>query len=72
MLCVIFDLLQFVNQGDIAVPVLLDLTAAFDTVGHSILQHQLTESFGTTGVALDWFRSDLTGRTQHVRLHGAD
>ena len=72
MLRVIFDLLQLVNRGNIAVLVLLDLSAAVDTVDHNILLYRLTESFGIRGVAVDWFRFYLTGRTQHVRLYEAD
>ena len=51
--------------------VLLDLSAAFDMVDHAILVRRLELSFGITGPALEWFRSYLTGRSQHVRL-GAD
>jgi len=47
--------------------VLLDLSAAFDTVKDDILLRRLQTSFGTDGVALDWFRSYLVGRTQYVR-----
>ena len=65
---VMSDILEFVDQGDVAVLVLLDLSAAFDTVDHDILIRRLELSFGITGCALEWFRSYLTGRTQHVRL----
>ena len=45
-------------------PVLLDLSAAFDTVGHDILLDVLQRRFLVDGPALTWFRSYLTGRTQ--------
>jgi len=60
------DLLQAVDTGDIGVLVLLDLSAAFDTVDHSILLERLATSCGLANSVLDWFTSYLSGRTQHV------
>jgi hypothetical protein len=47
--------------------VLLDLSAAFDTVDHDILFRRLNASCGINGTAIQWFRSYLTGRSQYVR-----
>ena len=44
--------------------VLLDLSAAFDTVDHDILLSILANRFSIQGLALDWFRSYLANRTQ--------
>ena len=46
--------------------VLLDLSAAFDTVNHDILHRQLETTFGITGTALQWFSSYLGNRSQRV------
>ena len=67
MLRVVSDLLHAVDQGDVAVLVLLDLSAAFDTVDHEILLHRLEVSFGISGPVIEWFRSYLTDRTQCVQ-----
>jgi len=56
-----------VDRGDFAALVLLDLSAAFDTVDHDILLQRLQTSFGIGGAALKWFQSYLTSRTQYVR-----
>ena len=44
--------------------VLLDLSAAFDTVDHDVLLDVLQKRFGVECCALDWFRSYLSNRTQ--------
>ena len=48
---------------------LLDLSAAFDCVNHDILLRRLEVVFGLTDTALDWIRSFVSGRTQHVSYH---
>ena len=50
--------------------VLLDLSAAFDTVGHAILLRRLETSFGITDAALAWFSSYLSGRSQCESVNG--
>ena len=59
--------MQAVDRGDFGALVLLDLTAAFDTVDHDIMLQRLKQTFGIDGAAHRWFRSFLIGWTQYVR-----
>ena len=69
LLNVINFISKALNDGDYCVGVFLDLRKAFDTVNHSILFKKL-EHLGVRGVALKWFVSYLSGRTQCVSLDG--
>ena len=51
--------------------VLLDLSAAFDTIDISTLLFHLQHTFGISGLALLWLKTYLEGRTQYVRV-GSD
>ena len=64
------DLLRAVDQHHEAVLVLLDLSAAFDTIDHGILLQRLTTRYGITSSALAWFTSYLKGRVQTVNING--
>ena len=61
------DILQAVDHGDLSALVLLDLSAAFDTVDHEILLQRLRVTFGIHDTVHQWFQSHLHGRTQYVR-----
>ena len=66
-----YNILLNMNSQRVTLLVLLDLSAAFDTVDNAILLKHLTTDFGIGGKALEWFSSYLSGRSQRVLFEGA-
>ena len=66
ILRVLSDILEAVDEGDVAILALFDLSAAFDTVDHAISFRRLQRSYGVDGAVLQWFESYLSGRRQSV------
>ncbi len=62
------DILLTPDSGASAILVLLDLSAAFDTVDHNILISRLEHYAGVRGMALQWFKSYLTNRSFAVKV----
>ena len=62
------DILASMDAGKVTALTLLDLSAAFDTIDHTILLRRLDDWFGVTGKALNWFKSYLTGRCQRIKI----
>ena len=63
------DIMMSLDNGNCVILVLLDLSAAFDTVNHDLLLSRLEKRFGITGTVLDWFKSYLCCRTQFVNIN---
>lgn len=57
------DILFNMNKQHVTLLVLLDLSAAVDTVDHNVLLSRLHSKFPISGTALECFRSYLNGRS---------
>ena len=63
------DILLNMNDQRVTLLLLLDLSAAFDTVDHDTLLHRLQFIFGVTGKGLSWFSSYLSGRSLQIAIN---
>ena len=61
------DLLNMAKPSITALT-LLDLSATFDTIDHTILPNRLNVYYGKSELALGWFKSYLSGRTHSVKV----
>ena len=64
--CVVNDILTALDNDNIPVILLLDLSAAFDTIDHQILLSRLYSLFGIQSTALKWFESYLSDKLVHL------
>ena len=60
------DILMSMDNKAVTLLVLLDLSAALDTIEQFILLNILRRDFGVVGTALNWFGSFLSGRRQRI------
>ena len=70
LLRVMNDILLKMNSQHVTLRVLLDLSAAFDTVSHDVLLDRLHNDVGLRGNAFNWFYSYRSQRSQIVSIHG--
>ena len=68
LLKILNDIRCNLDNHKLTVLVLLDLTAAFDTVDHHILLNRLRNLVGLSGTVLNWFVSYLTDRHLFVSM----
>ena len=66
LLPLVNNTLLSLDSGLAVIWILIDLSAAFDTVDIDLELHILESEIGICGTALDWFRSFLKGRQQKV------
>ena len=59
------------DEQHVTLLVLLDLSAAFDTIHHDKLIGRLESDLGITDNALAWFKSYLSDRFQRVSVNGS-
>ena len=64
------DILQAIDDNISVLPLLLDLSTAFDTVDHCPLLLCLRSRFGVKGSATAWFESYLASRKYYVQVEG--
>jgi len=66
MLHVWSDFLMAADRRHVTLLSLLDMSAAFDCVDHSILLHRLRYAVGLSDAVYKWIESFLSGRTQQM------
>lgn len=67
VICVMNDMINTIDKGHVGAIMLLDMSAAFDTVDHSIMLDVLRRRFGIHDEALNWLDDFLTDRSQAIR-----
>jgi Reverse transcriptase (RNA-dependent DNA polymerase) len=61
-------IIKAMSQQQVSCLTLLDLSAAFDTIDHTILFEHLSAWFGITSTALSWVKSYLLNRPSYVSI----
>ena len=64
------DILNAVDRQKVVFLVMLDLSAAFDTIDHVMLLQHLQNNFGISGKSLQRIRSYLESRVYQVQIDG--
>ena len=64
------DILAAIDKRHCVMLLLLGLSTAFDIVDHDILLTRLHSKYSISGIALEWFRSYLTNRSQFALIEG--
>ena len=62
------DIMKASDKGKVVCLVLLDFSAAFDTVDDEVLLHRLEQDYSITDTAIKWIHLYLSGRRQRVAI----
>ena len=65
------DILWGMENQQVTSMIILDLSAAFDTVDHELLLKVLNHRFGVTDKALEWYKNYLIPRKFKVSINGS-
>ena len=68
--CVHNDILRALDDQKAVLLLMLDLSAAFDTVDHEIMLERLRDDFGVSGYVYAWYKSYLANRSCQVSVSG--
>ena len=68
LLHIVNDILLVMDSGSGVILLLIDLSAAFDTIDIDLMLHVLEYEIGVTGLASEWFSSFLRDRSQRVLI----
>jgi len=64
-----YKIISAMDKNEYSYGIFIDLFKAFDTLDHMSLLQKL-EHYGICGIALEWFKSYLSCRKQHVSFDG--
>ena len=64
-------IIRAISHQQVTCLTLLDLSAAFDTIDHSILLERLSSWFGISSIALSWIKSYLLNRSFYVNIENS-
>ena len=64
------DVLNAVDRQEVVFLVMLDLSAAFDTIDHALMLKHFETNMGISGCALQWLKSYLESRMYQVNIDG--
>ena len=65
------DVLMMIDKKENVLLLLLDLSAAFDTINHDLLLKKLTRTYGIRKTAIKWLESYLRNRTFKVTVNNS-
>ena len=62
------DFISSIDKQQVSVLLLIDLSAAFDTVDFNVISLIFKQNFNIDGTVLNWFKTYLLNRKQNVKI----